>query len=125
MITHINIVTVYVSDQQRALNFWRDQVGFEVRENREFTPDARWITVAPPGGETCIALWPLAAVQGAKQELGGFSGIAFTTIDITQLYAKLTESGVKFTAPPKKEPWGTSAVFADPDGNLYNVVEPV
>lgn len=123
MITCAQLVTLHVSDQQAALAFWRDSVGFEVRDDAEFMPQARWITVAPAGAQTAIALWPIGAAHTAGAKLGGFTGISFGTDDIHGLFADLAANGVSIKQPPKEEPWGISGMFADPDGNEFNVVE--
>jgi lactoylglutathione lyase len=123
MITCAQVITVYVSDQQAALNFWRESVGFEVRDDAEFMPQARWVTVAPAGAQTAIALWPIGAAHTADVKLGGFTGISFGTRDIAGLFAQLGAHGVNITQPPEAVPWGISGMFADPDGNQYNVVE--
>jgi len=123
MVTQVSIVTVLVADQQRALEFWRDQAGFHVRDDQDFMPGARWITVAPAEGQTALALLPASMAGNADRKPGGFSGVSFLSDDIAEDYAELTECGVQFTQPPKQEPWGISAVFADPDGNLFSLVQ--
>lgn len=123
MITCAQIITVYVSDQQAALAFWRDSMGFEVRDDAEFMPRARWVTVAPRGAQTAIALWPIGAAHTADAKLGGFTGISFGTADIAGLFGTLAAKGVNITQPPQAVPWGSSGMFADPDGNQFNVVE--
>jgi catechol 2,3-dioxygenase-like lactoylglutathione lyase family enzyme len=123
MITSIQICTLHVSDQQQALAFWRDVLGFEVRDDKEFMPEARWITVGPPGGQASFVLWPKDV--GAKvDEVGGFTGYSLTCDDIEHTVAELTARGVSFTQAIRSEDWGKHTMFADPDGNLFSLVQP-
>jgi len=124
MIREIHIISLLVNDQQRALEFWRDKVGFEVREDEPFMPPLRWLTVAPPGGQTSFALWPVGAPGTQGKKPGGFTGLSLTSDDLQADYERMTAQGVVFTRPPKEQPYGLEAEFADPDGNLYNVVQP-
>jgi predicted enzyme related to lactoylglutathione lyase len=56
---------------------------------------------------------------GQESRIGTFSNIAFLTDDMEKTYQTLTSRGVEFQQPPKKESWGTSAVFKDMDGNTF------
>lgn len=125
MITQVSIVTLHVSDQEQARTFWRDTMGFEVRDDQEFMPEARWLTVAPPGGQASFALWPVAASGGLMEgKVGGFTGISLSCDDMQATYEALSARGVNFTQAPKQEGWGISAMFADPDGNQFHLVQP-
>ena len=56
MITNLETVTVYVNDQDQALDFYVNKLGFEKRADNPIGPGMRWVTVAPPGGKTEIVL---------------------------------------------------------------------
>ena len=122
----IEFNTVYVSDQQRALDFYTQQLGFEVRQDDTMPGDLRWLTVALPDRETGIVLASgYGAGEGADARVGTFTGVGFTTDDIQALYEQLSGRGVEFTEAPTMQPWGLmQAQFADPDGNVFVVTQP-
>lgn len=115
--------TVYpsVSDQDRALEFYRDALGFEVRTDSSFG-DFRWIEVAPVGGYTVIAL--VAPMGEDDPAPGGSAPFGFDTPNLDAAMAELTSRGVVFDevmsgeggAPPM-------AYFRDSEGNRLLLVE--
>lgn len=113
MITQVSIVSVPVSDQERARAFYVDQPGFEVRHDAAWGAGMRWIEVAPPGATTSLTLvtWFESMPPGSLQ------GLVVTTDDIHATYATLRARGVHFDSPPAEQPGGVLAVFRDPDGN--------
>lgn len=115
MIKQIKFVSIPVRDQDRALAFYRDKLGFEVKTDQPFGPQ-RWIELAVPGAETGVVLF---TPPGHEDRIGSFQNLAFTTDDIEKTYQELSGKGVEFSQPPRKEPWGTSAIFQDPDGNRF------
>ncbi|MGZ5383364.1 MAG: VOC family protein, partial [Acidimicrobiia bacterium] len=75
MITHIETVAVYASDQHRATSFFVDQLGFELRKDTPMGPtegDPRWIEVAPPGAQTVLVL---VTPPGLEDQIGAMSGL--------------------------------------------------
>lgn len=116
MISSVAKVGVYVRDQQRALEFFRDVLGFELITDQPMGPDARWIEVAPPGAETSLALW---TPPGMESRIGTFSGIVFKCSDIQRTYEELRRRGVTFAQEPTDQPGGVMGTFTDPDGNLF------
>lgn len=107
---------VYVGDQQRALEFYRDALGFEVRADVPMGPGARWIEVAPAGAQTALALF---TPPGLENRVGTFSGIVFECDDVQATYNELKQRGVRFTEEPADQPGGVMATFVDPDGNSF------
>jgi catechol 2,3-dioxygenase-like lactoylglutathione lyase family enzyme len=114
MITHISLTTVYVSDQQKALDFYTNKLGFEVRAD-DTMGDMRWIQVAPQGAQTSIVL--------AQGDGGTTEKLGLEADDIEATYRKLAGRGVTFTETPNKQPWGIQAQFVDQDGNGYVLVQ--
>jgi predicted enzyme related to lactoylglutathione lyase len=57
--------------------------------------------------------------RGHEDRIGTFQSISFLVEDVEQAHRQLTERGVEFVQAPRKEPWGTSAIFKDPDGNSF------
>lgn len=129
MITRIASLPVYVRDQDRALEFYTQALGFEKRADVPMGPGARWVSVAPEGSQTEIALTTPAMMNpqhGLNFEAltGRFTGIVFHTPDIAAVHRDLSARGVRFTEPPSAQPWGTYANFVDPDGNSFVLVQP-
>jgi catechol 2,3-dioxygenase-like lactoylglutathione lyase family enzyme len=123
MLTQLGIVTVYCTDQAAARDFWRDQCGFEVRDDVDFMPGTRWITVGPPGGQTSFTLWPIGGPYTEGKAVGGMTGMSFECDDAQATHDNLAAKGVKITQPLNQQPWGLSFMFADPDGNIFNAIE--
>ena len=117
MIKHVSLTTVYVSDQDQALDFYVNKLGFEVRADATMG-DMRWIQVAPPGAVTTIVLahgfggW-------SEEKVGQFTGIGLEADDLEATYRELTSRGVEFTEQPTQQPWGLQSQFVDQDGNGY------
>ncbi|MGW0766343.1 VOC family protein [Streptomyces sp. NPDC002676] len=111
-ITHASFVTLPVSDQDRALRFYRDVLGFEVTADRQL-PQGRWLQVAPEGAQTVFTL--------SGPDMGGFTpgsarGIMLVTTDVDADCARLAAAGIPVQGPDEL-PWGRMASFTDPDGN--------
>ncbi|QTE00010.1 VOC family protein [Streptomyces cyanogenus] len=111
-ITHASFVTLPVADQDRALRFYRDVLGFEVTADREM-PQGRWLQVAPRGAQT---VFTLSGPGMGGFEAGSARGIMLVTTDVDADCARLTAAGTPVQGP-EELPWGRMASFADPDGN--------
>lgn len=120
MITHAGIISIPVTDQDRAKAFYVDKLGLDCLADAPFGAGCRWVTVAPPGAETilCLATW----YQNMKP--GGIEGLYFVVDDIEAEYATLVSRGVEFDKPPYSEPFGKFALFRDPDGNRLILRQP-
>jgi catechol 2,3-dioxygenase-like lactoylglutathione lyase family enzyme len=132
-ITHAQ---VWVHDQDEALAYYTDKVGFEVREDVTL-PELggfRWLSVGPPS-QPDVAL-VLMLVPGPPvfdedtaekvREItakGAASGIFFATDDCRATYEELKARGVEFTEEPTERPYGIDAGFRDPSGNNFRVVQ--
>jgi predicted enzyme related to lactoylglutathione lyase len=122
MITQAKFVSINVSDQQQALEFYSDTLGFEVRTDAPYgeemggDPGGRWIEVAPKGAQTGIVL------QRADAELiGGFAPVVLDSDDILATVEELKAKGVEISQEPAEMPWGWWAQFTDPDGNEFGL----
>ena len=116
--------TVYlaVTDQDRALAFYRDKLGFEVRTDTEFGEGFRWIEVAPAGAYTVIALVP--PMREEDPQPGGKSPFGFDTPNLEAAMAEFSSRGVEFEDVMGGEgPVPPMAYFRDPDGNRILLVE--
>lgn len=119
-ITEVRTVAIPVSDQDRAVAFYTESLGFEKRLDAPF-PGGRWIEVAPPRGAVSVALAP----PGPGSTVGVDTGIRLTTEDAEADHAELLSRGVD--ADPEVLRFGEGVPpmfsFRDPDGNTLYVVE--
>ena len=111
MIRGITFVGVPVKDQDVALKFYTESLGFKVTTDRPFTPTQRWIELLVPGAETGLALY---TPEGHESRIGEFQSIAFWCDDVFDTAAVLKSKGVRFAQEPKKEPWGSTALIVGP-----------
>ena len=126
---HLGLVSLVVRDYDEALAFYVGVLGFELVED-SFQPqqDKRWVVVAPPGARESRLL--LARATNADQEsragdqTGGRVFLFLYTDDFERDYRAFTARGVRFVRDPKRESYGTVAVFADLYGNLWDLVQP-
>jgi predicted enzyme related to lactoylglutathione lyase len=112
-VTTITRITLFVDDQDTALAFYTDSLGFEVRADRAMG-DHRWIEVAPAGAQTGIVL--LRPFPGIPS--GSTRGIMLGVSDLDAVATRLRASGVEVSGPTER-PWGREATFADPSGNGF------
>ena len=121
-VTNIQSISIGVSDQDRALEFYVGVLGMEKRQDQQFGAEMRWLTVAPVGSVTEIVLTHGYAMD---ERVGTFSGIVLGTDDIQATFEAWKAKGVQFTEEPTRQPWGMmQAQFVDPDGNSYVLVQP-
>jgi predicted enzyme related to lactoylglutathione lyase len=132
VITQLAMVSVLVKDQDEALRFYTEKLGLEKRSDVTFGPGLRWLTVAPKGQkrpEIALAK-PDASLHGADRmhELMGRIGQGipwvFNTDDCRMAYELLRSRGVTFISPPTNQLYGIEAVFEDPYGNTFALLEP-
>lgn len=128
MLTSIGTITVQVTDQSKALEFYTQKLGFEKRADQPMGPNQRWIEVAPPGAETRILLYKATkdapgavSYEAAQASIGKSTGMALETDDILGTFAKFKSDGVPIIDKPKKQPYGWWGVFTDQDGNSFGV----
>ncbi|MGA8939457.1 MAG: VOC family protein [Acidobacteriaceae bacterium] len=116
MIKAVKHVSISVRDQDKALAFYTEKLGFQVLTDQPFGGGQRWIELRIPGSETKVVLF---TPPGHEDRIGGFSNVTFMTDDIDRTHQELVARGVVFTAAPTKQPWGQFAKFEDPDGNQF------
>jgi predicted enzyme related to lactoylglutathione lyase len=116
MITHVKFVSVPSRDQERALRFWTEQVGFTLLTDQPFGDSQRWIELAVHDSDTRLVLF---TPEGHEERIGGFFNGAFACDNVEATWRQLSDRGVAFSGPPQSQPWGTFAMFKDPDGNQF------
>ena len=120
MISNIRTVGVYVSDQDAALRFYTEALGFEVRADLSMGRQGRWLEVAPPGAQSRIVIYPREMMQDWDRRK---PSVVFGCEDVDAEYRRLSGLGVEFSQMPTKMKWGSFAIFADPDGNEFVLAE--
>jgi predicted enzyme related to lactoylglutathione lyase len=116
MFKRIKFVGIPVRDQDRALAFWKEVMGFQLVTDQPMGGGQRWIELRIPGAQTGIALF---TPPGHEDRIGTFVNLSLGCDDVEKTYQSMVERGVEFVQPPKKESWGTSAIFKDPEGNSF------
>ena len=115
MIKHVNFVTVPVTDQKRALEFYTKRLGLTVFTDQPMGPEGqRWIELKIAGAHTRVVLF---TTDDNRAQIGKSTSFTLGVDDLDRTYRDLREAGVEFDTPPKKEPWGAYAIALDSEGN--------
>ncbi|MGF1598450.1 MAG: VOC family protein [Acidimicrobiales bacterium] len=133
MITNVSIVTVWVTDIDRALGFYTDVLGSGARDDVTLGEDFRWVTVGHPHQpelhlHLTIPSKPLSddlieALRRAQAE-GGLPGVGLYVDDCRKTHDDLAAKGVEFLQEPQERPYGVEALMRDDSGNWLVLVEP-
>lgn len=121
MFTKFGTISVGVSDQNKALDFYVNKLGFETISDQPMSETERWVEVAPAGAETHLMLGLRNQSGGDKT---GFTGYILNTNNMEETCQTLKARGVTLSKEPSTEPWGKWAQFTDPDGNEFGVWAP-
>lgn len=123
----IGLVSLVVGDYDSAIGFFVGALGFRLREDTAFGGGKRWVVVVPPGGGTGLLL-ARAADEGQRRAIGDQAGgrvfLFLETDDFARDHAAFIANGVRFTDTPRREAYGIVAVFEDPYGNRWDLIEP-
>jgi len=112
MIKQIKFVSIPAEDQDRALDFYTEKLGFTVITDQPFDENQRWIELRVPKAETLTT-------DEDKRRVGTFMNMSYTCDDLQKTYEELKKRGVEFENSPKKEPWGNYVIFKDSEGNRF------
>lgn len=116
MITQLKFVGIATSNQERALRFYTEKLGFAVSTDQPFNEKQRWIELRIGNSSTRVVLF---TPDGHEDRIGTFFNGSFACDDVQATYRQLQERGVEFVKGPEKQPWGEFAIFKDPDGNQF------
>jgi predicted enzyme related to lactoylglutathione lyase len=116
MISHVKFVSIPTRDQDRAIKFWTEQVGFRVLTDQPFDDKQRWIELRVGAADTRVVLFTFD--EGGVQPGMRFNA-SFACDNVERTYDEMVARGVPFLGKPEKQPWGTFAIFSDPDGNQF------
>lgn len=118
MIGPIKTVGIYVEEQQKALAFYTEKLGFQLRRSLPMGPHANWIEVSPPGAQSSLVLYPRSMMTNWAELK---PSIVFHCSDVAAVCGKLEAAGVRISMRPTPLPWGMFAKFSDPDGNEFGL----
>ncbi len=117
-ICRVDTISIPVSDQNQALQFYRDVLGFELIRDHADNQHTRWVQLVPKGAETTISL----VKPFAGMEAGGVQGLVVQTHDIQLTYQELSGKGVALSEIITMME-GRFATFNDPDGNGWVLIQ--
>ena len=112
MISYVKFVNIPVSDQDRALEFYTEKLGFRLVTDQRHDDKQRWIELRIGGSDTRVVLF-----NPDGKAPGGFFPGALACDDVPKTYEELKAKGVEFMGPATKTHWGAFAMMKDPDGN--------
>jgi predicted enzyme related to lactoylglutathione lyase len=120
-INKVQVVSVPVSDSDRAKDFYVNVLGMEVLQDMPMSDSMRWIQVSPSGSEASITLvtWFPTMPPGSLQ------GLVLETSDMEATIAEIAERGFVIEGDIDEQPWGRFVMFNDPDGNGIVLRQPV
>lgn len=123
MFSKMVYTTLFVSDQDKALDFYTSVLGFEKRVDNP-AGSARFLAVGLPGQDFLLVLWP-GTPGKANPAAGPVPGVVVVeTADCRKVFDDLKARGMEFeTAEPLDQPWGRVVIGRDPDGNRLQIVE--
>ena len=116
MIKGVKFASIPVADQDRALAFYTEKLGFKVATDQPFDDNQRWIELKTPAGDARVVLF---TPDEHRDRIGTFSHVAYWTDDVEKTYEELHAKGVEFVKAPEKADWGTAAIFKDSEGNVF------
>jgi predicted enzyme related to lactoylglutathione lyase len=116
MITHVKFVGIPVSDQDRALAFYTEKLGFEIATDQPMGPGQRWIELRVGSSATRMVLF---TPPGHEDRIGSFFNGSLACDNVEATVRQLSQRGVEIVEGPTKQPWGTFAKIQDPDGNTF------
>ena len=124
MITKVTHATIWVKDQDEALKFYRDKLGFKVvSDDANTMPNYRWLTVAPPQQNGFEIVLNLATTPEQLAGVGRQGIFVLNSTDIHADYTALKAKGVKLQTEVNVNPWGSDFVFEDLYGNDFDLVQ--
>ncbi|HZG54582.1 MAG TPA: VOC family protein [Pyrinomonadaceae bacterium] len=123
-IAHIALV---VDDYDEAIKFYTEKLNFSLIEDTPQSETKRWVLVAPKGSEECCLLLARGVGEEQRSRIGNQTGgrvfLFLKTDDFWRDYQNMRSQEINFVREPKREEYGTVAVFADLYGNLWDLVE--
>ena len=124
-IEYLQIVSVPVSSQDHAKEFYVSGLGWDLLSDEAYEPDdgqqQRWLEVRPPGAQTAITL----VLEDSSLKAGSVKGMILRAAALESTVAELAGRGVTMVQEIQETPWAKYTSFQDPDGNSWVIQEPV
>ena len=128
MIDSIGGVVIFVSNQARAIEFYTQKLGFDIKGEYPYK-NTKWVEVAPKNSTTTISLMEPHSdmmtneeIEQAKKEIGTMTSLWFYTKNINDTYKELQEKGVNITEPKKQDWGGIMSQIKDQDNNILTFI---
>jgi catechol 2,3-dioxygenase-like lactoylglutathione lyase family enzyme len=123
----IGAISLVIPDYDKAIDFYTNSLGFQLVEDTDLGNGKRWVLVAPPGSTEARLLLAKADSSAQIRAIGNQSGgrvfLFLNTKYFSRDHATYLQRGVQFLEAPRHEPYGTVAVFQDPFGNKWDLIE--
>lgn len=123
---HIHAVSLVVPDYDAGIAFYVDVLGFTLQSDTDLGGGKRWVMVAPPGGQTALLLAKAVGpdqVAAIGNQTGGRVGFFLMSDDFAADHQRMLAAGVHFEEAPRHEPYGSVAVWCDPFGNRWDLLQ--
>jgi catechol 2,3-dioxygenase-like lactoylglutathione lyase family enzyme len=122
----ISLTALLVRDYDEAIGFYVGKLGFVLAEDTDMGGGKRWVVVRPQGSEAGLLLAQATGGQAAQigDQAGGRVFLFLETDDFDRDHAAWTAAGVSFLEAPRREAYGTVAVFEDLYGNRWDLIQP-
>lgn len=124
----VSMISLLVPDYDEGVAFYVGQMGFNLLENAKLEDGKRWVVVAPPGAQELKILLVEAKGRRQKARVGDQTGgpvfLFLSTDNFERDFDRMRLHGVRFTESPRREEYGIVAVFEDPFGNRWDLIEP-
>jgi catechol 2,3-dioxygenase-like lactoylglutathione lyase family enzyme len=119
------LTALLVRDYDEALDFYVGKAGFDLVEDTDQGGGKRWVVVRPPGSDAGLLLARAVGEQAARvgDQAGGRVFLFLETDDFDADHARMSAAGVRFLEAPRREPYGTVAVFEDLYGTRWDLIE--
>jgi catechol 2,3-dioxygenase-like lactoylglutathione lyase family enzyme len=122
----LSLTALLVDEYDEAIAFYRDKLGFELAEDTDQGGGKRWVVVRPRGSDSGLLLARATGDQRARigDQAGGRVFLFVETDDFDRDHGEMIAAGVEFLEAPRREPYGTVAVFQDLYGNRFDLIQP-
>lgn len=126
MATSLGMIAIVIDDYDTAIEHYTRDLGFVLVEDKELTPEKRWVVIAPSAHGVRILLAKASNSQQAAaigNSTGGRVGFFLYTDNFTETYQNYLARGIEFTETPRNESFGKVVVFKDRYGNKWDLIE--
>ncbi len=126
MATSLGMIAIVIDDYDTAIEHYTRDLGFALIEDKELTPEKRWVVIAPSALGARILLAKASNSQQTAaigNSTGGRVGFFLYTDNFTEAYQSYLARGIEFTETPRNETFGQVVVFKDKYGNKWDLIE--